>query len=233
MRTRSSFTLIELIIVLIILGILAFSLNFNFFNNNLEVAADKLIRDIRFTQSLALKDDKYYPFPDNNTSYEYNKSKYWFKQWWQIKFIKSHGDYFYQIFSDSPDFDLSGGPVSEYALNPLNEKYIAGAYSSSTNAISEYNLSKYNIKLIDPYKDPYDRRQALRLVFDNLGNVFLEEGQSGDAGDINPLYKNKRHLLVHTLKIHLCLDNPCILTKDRCIQVNITPTGYAYKSTCN
>ncbi|EDM23101.1 prepilin-type N-terminal cleavage/methylation domain-containing protein [Caminibacter mediatlanticus] len=239
---KKSFTLIELIIVLIIIGILAFSLSFKF-NNSLQVAADKLIKDLRYTQSLALKEDKYQPFPENNTSIEQNRSKYWFKQWWQLKFKLSinGGNYYYSysIFSDSPtnststNFNKIGGPTSEYALNSLTNKY--AATSSSLTYSKEYNLSKYNIKLIiKPNGSPYTSyNPSLRFVFDNLGNIFLDEGDAGDAGDINPLDKDKRPLLTKTAKIKLCLDNPCIQNKDRCVQINISPSGEIYKSTCN
>jgi len=238
---KKSFTLIELLIVVIIIGILAYSLSFKF-NNSLQVAADKIIKDIRYTQSLALKEDKYQPFPENNSSIEQNRTKYWFKQWWQLKFkLSTRGNshyYSYSIFSDSPtnsstNFNKTGGPVSEYALNSLSNKY--ASTSSSMTYSSEYNLSKYNIKLIiKPNGDEYNSpNPALRFVFDNLGNVFLDEGDAGDSGDINPLDKDKRPLLKTTAKIKLCLDNPCIQNKNRCVQINITPTGEVYKSVCN
>ncbi|WP_457560179.1 prepilin-type N-terminal cleavage/methylation domain-containing protein [Caminibacter sp.] len=243
MRTRSSFTLIELIIVIIIIGILVFSINFNFFNPNLNVAADKILRDLRFTQSLGLKDDKYYPFPDKNDSVDMNKSKYWFKQWWQLRISRdSNGNYSYEIFSDSAhstqssNFDRIANPVSEFALNPLNAKRISGTGSASMYSVSEYNLSKYNIKLIiKPDGHPFNTSNtSVRFLFDNFGNVFLSEGSAGDAGDINPLDQNYRPLIVKTENIKLCLDNPCQTTnKNRCIQINITPTGYVYKSNCN
>ena len=83
----SAFTLIELLVVIIIIGIIVATLSFDFSPNKLQLAADQLIKDIRFTQSLALKDDKYQPFPIDNSPMEQNRSKYWFKQWWQLKFI--------------------------------------------------------------------------------------------------------------------------------------------------
>jgi type II secretory pathway pseudopilin PulG len=237
---RPSFTVLELIIVIIILGILAYTLTFKFSSNKLQAAADKLINDIRYTQSLALKEDKYQPFPKDDSIIEQNRSKYWFKQWWQLKFKISSGSYLYSIFSDSPasDTDIFNlqPSVEELAINPLTTKYASSIGSSSTYSNSDYNLSKYGIKLIiKPDGTPYDAHHtnpAITFLFDNFGNVFLDEGVSGDAGDINPLDSNKRKLLTTRKNIKLCMDDPCNFNKDRCIQINITPSGYVYKSIC-
>ena len=238
---RPSFTLIELIIVIIIIGVLAYTLTFKFAPNNIQAAADKLINDLRYTQSLALKDDKYYPYPENNSSIEQNRSKYWFKQWWQLRFKISHGNYLYSIFSDSPSETISSNfnlqpSAREYAINPLSAKYASSVSSSGTYSYGDYNLSKYNIKLIiRPNGNPYDSTHttpALVFMFDNYGNIFTDEGTNGDAGDINPLDKNERPLVTNTINIKLCIDNPCNYSKERCVQINITPSGYIFKSNC-
>ena len=249
---KKSFTLLELLIVVIIVGILAFSINFNFFNPSLEAAADQVIKDIRYTQSLALKDDKYQPFPkhtcDNSDEgkIECNRSKYWFKQWWQIRFSQNTNDknWWYEIFSDQPTankkiFDKKGYSPKylrdiSLAKNPLTGKYMIGncdknGFPDCNSSSPRLNLTKtYNIKKIIFINIPHKR-----LLFDNLGNVFLNEGDSEDSGDINPIDKDKRIILTTIGKIQLCLDNNCIKNKDRCIQINITPIGEVYKSLCN
>ena len=238
---RASFTLIEILIVVIIIGILAYTLTFKFASNNIQAAADKLINDLRYTQSLALKDDKYHPYPENNTSVELNRSKYWFKQWWQLRFKISQGSYLYSIFSDSPSQTASSNfnlqpSAEEFAINPLSTKYASSVATSGTYSYGDYNLSKYNVKLIiRPDGTPYDSRHAtpsLLFLFDNFGNVFTDEGIHGDAGDINPLDKNKRPLITQTINIKLCMDKPCNYSKERCAQINITPSGYVFKSIC-
>jgi hypothetical protein len=235
--SRPSFTVLELVIVIVIIGILAYSLNFKFFNPSLEAAADKLMKDIRYTQSLALKEDKYQPFPlhscdgSDEGNIECNRSKYWFKQWWQLRLIRSeNGEYYYEIFSDSPLFDKKGGPVNEYAINPLDTKYMAGNYHSST--ATELNLSKYNIKMIVDFdgNDFNSSNESIRIIFDNFGNVFLNE--SNESDDINPLDYDYQPILTNTKNIKLCLNKPCNFDKDRCIQINVTPSGYIYKSSC-
>ncbi len=247
---RPSFTLLELVIVIIIIGILAVTISISIPNDNLQLAADSLMKNIRFTQSLALKDDKYQPFPLNNTNIEQNRSKYWFKQWWQIRFStfnengKTH--YWYEIFSDVPynssshNFDAQANlPTSAWyisiAKDPLNNKLMIGhcgvsQYPDCNQTDEKLDLTKYyGIKNVEYV----NFKSSKRLVFDNFGNVFLREGDDGDTGDVNPLQYNKRYLLTKIAKIRLCLDTTCNYNKNRCIQINITPTGYVYTSICN
>ena len=247
---KPSFTILELVIVLIIISILVSSVSIFIPNNNLRVAADNLAKNIRFAQSLALKDDKYQPFPNDNSNKELNRSKYWFKQWWQVRFstFNDNGQthYWYEIFTDVPyntsshNFDAQANlPKSAWqvsiAKNPLNNKLMIGHcgvshYPDCNQTDKKLDLTKsYGIKKVE-FTHFYAR--SPRLVFDNFGNVFLKEGKDGDAGDINPLDINNRMILEKNASIKLCLDNPCKYQKDRCIQVNITSTGYIYISNC-
>ena len=251
-RVSSSFTLLELVIVIVLIGILAFSIPIFIPTNNLQLATDNLTKNIYFTKSLALKDDKYQPFPNDNSAKEQNRSKYWFKQWWQIRFStfkdsKGITHYWYEIFSDVPsnskskNFDGQANlPTSDWnisiAKNPLTQKLMIGHCDASQypkcidtdpklDLTKKYGIKK--VKFINFY--PY----SPRLVFDNYGNIFLKEGKDGDAGDINPLDTQNRLMLTKTAKIQLCLDNPCKKTKTRCSQINITPTGFIYQSKCD
>jgi len=247
---RPSFSLLELLIVIIIIGILSYSVNFNFFNNNLQLAADQLIKDIRYTQSLALKEDKYQPFPVINNAAENNRSKYWFKQWWQIRFstfndTDGNTHYWYEIFSDVPsryktkNFDAQANlPTSLWyvsiAKDPLTNKLLIG--HCGVSQYPDCNKTNINLDLTKAYgikkMEFINFKRSKRLVFDNFGNIFLREGDDGDAEDINPLDKDKRKILTTTAKIRLCLTNPCRYKKDECIQINITPGGFLYSSLC-
>jgi len=246
-NSHSSFTFIEILIVIIIIGILASTISFSFSPNNLQLASDNLIKNIYFTQSLALKDDKYQPFSIKNSVTEMNRSKYWFKQWWQIRFStfkdknrKIH--YWYEIFSDQPyytrtkDFTAQANLPDKLwyvklAKNPLNKKLMIGHcgvshYPDCKETDTKLDLTKtYAIKKVKYV----NFKRSKRLVFDNMGNVFLREGDDGDRGDINPLDVKKRNLLTKMAKIKLCADNSC----NKCIQINITPSGYIYKTQCN
>jgi prepilin-type N-terminal cleavage/methylation domain-containing protein len=245
-----SFTLIEVLIVIVIIGILISTISFNISPDKLNLAADDLIKNIRFTESLALKDDKYQPFPINNNVIEQNRSKYWFKQWWQIRFsvsnIDDKKDYWYEIFSDLPSDKKSGSytynfdKTGHYPDSPKSIWYKSIAQDFDGKLlIGHCNKSHYpscdkvnrNLDLTQTYgitKITFnDNEPPFRLVFDNYGNVFLDESsKKGDAGDINPLDYDNRPILKKINKIKL-------YSNKRCIQINITPNGEVYKTQCD
>jgi hypothetical protein len=214
----------------------------------------------RQTQSLALKDDKYQPFPIDDSVTELNRSKYWFKQWWQIRFSNTTDNdgikhYWYEIFSDIPYYTASGSfnfdkignlPMNKWyesiAVDPLNKKLLIGRctpdngdktenqtkypYCSKTDKHLDLTKS-YNIVKIDFENFYIKSNNSPRLIFDNYGNIFLNEGEKGDGGDINSLDRNERITLTKVAKIKL------YSITNRCIQINITPSGEVFKSKCN
>jgi prepilin-type N-terminal cleavage/methylation domain-containing protein len=228
----SAFTLLELLVVIIVIGIIVATLSFDFSPNKLQLAADQLIKDIRFTQSLALKDDKYQPFPSDNSYKENQRSKYWFKQWWQLKFIlQTDGSLVYMIFSDKPangstnnfDTQIIKGSLSYEVAKDSNGKYIYGGdtyLSSGEKPNQDYNLSKFGIKKVVLVSEYGDKSNGyIKLLFDNFGNVFLSEGKSGDSGDINPF--EYRNILTKNAILYLCLNRNC----DKNTSIIITPSG--------
>jgi prepilin-type N-terminal cleavage/methylation domain-containing protein len=250
-----SFTLIEVLIVIIIIGILISSISFNLTPDKLSLAADDLIKNIRYTESLALKDDKYQPFPIADNDIENNRSKYWFKQWWHLKITDAGNDIIYYIFSDQPrnsestNFDNKTVTKAQYTkeLAVLNGKYLIGAdkedtgnnnYPPKSQINLNLNLTKtFGIKRVEfnQYSSssmPNNMGDRIDLLFDNNGNIFLKEGNESDGEDINPLDKDERKVLRTTAIIRLCKDNPCKYENGKCIQINITPTGEVYKSKC-
>ena len=137
---HNSFSLVELIFVIIIVGVLTVSSIPHFSSNSLSLAADQVIYHIKLTQSLALKDDKFQPFPLDDSKKERNRSKYYFKQWWQIRFAKDKKNpknLWYEIFSDIPNnytthnFDKLGySPNSKKAWEESYAKDSKGLYLS-------------------------------------------------------------------------------------------------------
>jgi prepilin-type N-terminal cleavage/methylation domain-containing protein len=249
-----SFTLIEVLIVIIIIGILISSISFNLTPDKLSLAADDLIKNIRYTESLALKDDKYQPFPIADNDIENNRSKYWFKQWWHLKITDAGNDIIYYIFSDQPrnsestNFDKKTVTKAQYTkeLAVLNGKYLIGAdkedtgnnnYPSKNQIDLNLNLTKtFGIKRIEfnqyiTSKMSKNMGDRIDFLFDSNGNIFLKEGKKGDGGDINPLDKENRIILTKNAKIKLCSTNTC--DKSHCIQINITPVGEIFKSKCD
>ena len=73
---KKAFTMLELIMVIVIIGILAAVIIPRTGSNNTAEAAVKLISDIRYTQHLAMIDDKY----GDNVGIP------WYQKLWQIRF---------------------------------------------------------------------------------------------------------------------------------------------------
>ncbi len=215
---RPSFTILELVIVIIIIGILVSTVSIFIPNNNLRLAADDLAKNIRFTESLALKDDKYQPFPKNNTSQEENRSKYWFRRFWQIKIAKNKTDNFYFVVYSDDDLD-NNADVGEMAKDPLTNKYINGNYYSNTSD-KDANLSTFGITNISYiYKNITHNiisGKPLRIYFDNYGNVYINKNNNKSFNIFNNM-----KLLTAKLKIILNQNNKAII-------LIITSNGLVY-----
>ena len=93
---KKAFTMLELVMIIVVIGILAAVMLPRLSNKPLHQATMRLLSDLRYTQHLALIDDK---LDTTDTS--------WFKKRWQIHF---DGDK-YSIVSDNN---------ATYAKDPLN-----------------------------------------------------------------------------------------------------------------
>jgi len=219
---KKSFSLIELIIVLVVIGILYSTINFNLKDSNLNQAADQLISHINYTRHLAIIDNKMQYYPITHNTQDNNRSKYWFKSWWQLRIgVKTNQEYFYEVFSDSSshtdstNFDKAGSLIREFARDPINGKYLDGNYGNDIN--KQLNLtSTYGIQLIKLNNIDF-KKGSIRIIFDNKGNIYIDEGKRGDANDINPY--ELRIPLLNIRKITLCQTNKC----DNNISICISP----------
>ena len=234
----SAFTLLELLVVIVVIGIIAGSFSFNFAPDKLKLATDQLIRDLEYTQSLAIKDDKYKPFPNQSSNIDKLESKYWFKRWWQLKFAKDGNNIIYLVFSDratttTSNFDekvIQSSHTTELAKD-FYGKYIYGGDTylyANEEPNQDYNLSRRGIKQVK-LESQYgtDYNGSIHILFDNYGNVFLDEGITGDSGDINPLQTVRKQLTKPAL-LKLCKDYAC---NDYC-SIKIFPSGTVVKYRC-
>jgi type II secretory pathway pseudopilin PulG len=121
---KKAFTLIEIIFILVIIGIIAATILTRTSTNPLQEAVTQVLSHIRYTQHLALVDDK---FDATDTS--------WYKKRWLMVFSKSVGannDVAYTIFSDKSTTGDPGIAGSEIALNPQDtSKKLTGGYGST------------------------------------------------------------------------------------------------------
>jgi len=226
---KKAFSLLELLIVIVVAAILYSSVSFSLTDTSLTQVTDKLVLHLNYARHLALKDNKMQYYPISNDIVEMNRSKYWFKQWWQLRLSKNdNGDYFYEIFSDSPYsksniFNRVGGPVSEYAKDPGTEYYMAGNYGNPPN--KEFNLSYFHIVKVLYNGKEIKTNDSIRFVFDNYGNIYNTEGEKGDKEDINPYDIEKRVPILSISKLELCQDEDCKVKSTICISPKL---GNAY-----
>ena len=140
----------ELLVVITIVAILGVA-TMNMPDNSLAMFRDRAMKDIRHTQSLALFDDKHQDRPKTNSLIDINKSRYWFKSFWQIKFLDKN----YTIFSDKYPFDNIPQEI-ETAINPLDRKSFSVQIDGDIKITS--NLANWKNS----------------ILFDNLGRPFYD-----------------------------------------------------------
>jgi len=108
---KNGFTMIELVLVITVLGILAFSAMSRMERDLVQEAGDTILSDIRYTQHMAINDYRENPMNNN-----------WQKSFWQIK-IESCGSGSGLFISIGADKDYGGDiDKKESALDPENSK---------------------------------------------------------------------------------------------------------------
>ena len=128
---RFAFTMLELVFVIIVIGILAVLAMPNFTSNPLQQAAEQIARHIRYTQHLAIVDDKYDP-----------TDTFWFRENWQMEFkmFNSPLEYYYEIYADTDH--LGNSDVIETAIDPLSKNLLDydGNVTNLTNNFGIVNV---------------------------------------------------------------------------------------------
>lgn len=215
-KYRNSFTLIELVFVIVVVGILAAISIPRFERDNLYEAADQVAQNIRYTQQLAMNDDK---FNANDPL--------WIKKLWTIDFSSANvgdgNEWKHSIYADvSTDGNLNS--PNEAARHPSNPNmYMSAGWAGISdkdkrNINSRMNLGKkYNITNITVGNLGQDcstgRNSA--ISFDNLGRPYRRVAVTG-GGSKNPGDRVLRTICTITLT-----------SKDKSIPITIQPeTGY-------
>ncbi len=216
---KRAFTLLELIIVIVVIGVLAAVIFPRIGTDNLEKAALTVVDAVRYAQHLAMVDDKFDP-----------KDQNWYKRKWQVFFTKSSGSqnaWSIIVFSDK--FGATGRPdPSEIAPNPLDpSKKLTGGYTSGASGIryedpratKRFNIGKtYGIQDIS-FSNCGSR--AKRISFDELGRPY-----SGDQSTTTKPYQRK---ITRQCVITLCKQQCSAASNSEKISVVINPeTGYTF-----
>ena len=207
-----SFSLVELIVVVVIVSILSFSISSNKLSREDELET-QLKTHFELLKMFALSDDKY----------EVDDTDY-YKKRWQIIFAKSkytNNNYTYTIFSDSSG-NSSGNPdIVEIAKDPNNPyKLLSGGYSgilktTDSRATKKMNIGKTYGVVDVKFEGGCRYYSSKRLAFDYMARPL--------KGNLSSYKRPYHHVMSKECQIYLCFDNDCKKYKKIVIQPY---TGY-------
>ena len=208
-----------------------------FGSDDLAYARDQVIRHIRYTQHLALMDDKYLSEAKlskyTNTDRKLKDSTVWFKKMWQIQFhqnkVNNLDDDSYSIYSDRPtatqDTNYMGiTPIVQFASDPQTGLWLAGRPAedattiTSTNRLVDVDITdKYGVIVnMDTCTITNDTVSSNHILFDHLGRPYC---LPNTFNEFNP-YKL---LSTKQIRIHLSKNND---TLDICVEPE---SGYVHE----
>ena len=179
---QKAFTMLELVLVIVVLGILA-ALSIPRLDRDLkQEAADNILSAIRYTQHLALLDDKQ----------KFDNAQ-WQRRWWRIVFGTCTGtDHYYMVGADDNMTGSTNGYFSqeEAAIDPANSKtmfWTNGAdCSNGGDSSSSENIfisKKFGITTIQPSGGCSN----LYIGFDHLGRPYASNFVNSTQPDYSGL----------------------------------------------
>ncbi len=157
---KKAFTMMELVFVIVVIGILATVVIPRTGSNRLNEAAIQVISHIRYTQHLAIVDDK---FDVNDPT--------WWKLRWQIRFRKISGIFQYAVFSNkNKDKNIN---INEPAIDPLTKLLLFYISSKPNKNMELSNYGITNVKTTCNTDDNFAYATRLGVIaFDNLGRPY-------------------------------------------------------------
>lgn len=164
---RFAFTMLELVFVIIVIGILAVLAMPNFNRHPLQEAAEQVASHIRYTQHLAMVDDKYDPTDPT-----------WWQKRWQIHFENAAGGEKIYVIYNNLDGDTNEDD-DELARDPLNGALMKGVDNTimldPTKYTGKLMISKtYGISNVTFNAGCHpSSATSSRLGFDNLGRPYV------------------------------------------------------------
>jgi hypothetical protein len=241
-KIRKSFSFLETVIVIFIVSIIIFFAKdiFNHNKDNLYFARDFIKNQIRFTQNMALIDNKFSTISKDLSKKEKTVNKYFFRQRLQFRIRDNRGSdpYIYaEIYSNYPKssvFDIDSRE-EEFLKNPLTKLYLTG--NEKIESFSKMmNLTKYfNIDRIEISENDFDTNMhnnfgdGFRLLFDDIGRPYFAEFSTSKkcTSEFNPFDLCRVKPLQETLQIKLLSNNDSV-----CFSIEPL-SGYTYNSDCS
>ncbi|MDD2369628.1 MAG: hypothetical protein PHQ90_10025 [Sulfuricurvum sp.] len=155
---RFAFTMMELIFVLIVIGILTVLAMPSFNRDPLAEATEQLANHIRYTQHLAMVDDRFDP-----------ANPQWYSEMWTLDIQQVGTDWIYEVFSDLAPYN--GNPTAaEEATDPLTGSKFGNNDINTTNLTKAYGVQ--NIVLAGGNDNKGTGVGTRRVTFDNLGRPY-------------------------------------------------------------
>ena len=228
---RKAFTLLELVFVIVVIGILAALILPHIKTNPVQEAAVQVLSHVRYTQHLALVDDKY-----NSSNLQ------WYLGRWQIFFSNANATKSYLIFSERKNA-YNGNPDSnnaytnsEVARNPQNPNtFLIGtpdsnfAHDDTTRITKKLDLgASYGI--VDfKISGGGTSSSANRILFDYLGRPYRGTTNTSSATVINSPFDRLANSPIFIKICHqTCNGNNDMATNDDEVVIRIEKeTGYA------
>jgi len=165
---HKAFTMLELVFVIVIIGILSFMAASSFQRNTVQEATDQLLSHIRYTQHLAMIDDKFNPALPN-----------WYRNQWHIDIVKDNNLWVYSV--------LSANNTGTYAKDPQNPTTFLSGLSTVAQANRNEKLQlqdTYGITTITFTNCPTaNNATGFSLYFDNLGRPYGNKSAATGAHD--------------------------------------------------
>jgi prepilin-type N-terminal cleavage/methylation domain-containing protein len=239
---KKAFTMIELIFVVIIIGIISAVSYSSFQRDELVEATHQVLEHIRYTQHLALTENKFDPMDKKfvtNPNYSSSNNGLWSASKWEIRFYSysSGSDIRYAIFSDNNRkgwIDASRAYV-EPAIDPMTRKWLYAYDDTNYNDVNNDNMrltTTYNVNKVEFQggcalanfgwsPSAGGSSKVGRVIFDSLGRPY-----SGVDSTIN-----------HPNKYILSQDCNIVMTHagdNRTATITVKPeSGYAFISSIN
>ena len=226
--------MVELIMVIIIIGILASVVIPRISSNKLRESALQIVSHIRYTQHLAMIDDKFNLLDDH-----------WYRKRWQIAFSTAHSTRSYYIFSDSASNSgaYDGNPSAnitytkvEVARNQLDRyRYMIGVANSNFDNSSTQRISP-NLDIgkmygvVDVKMSDGTSSTVKRILFDHLGRPYRGTGSSTATHPLNSsVDKVATSRILIKLCIEACVGNNRTINSATEIMIAVEPeTGYTH-----
>lgn len=167
---RLAFTMIELVMVIVVLGILAALAMPRLDRDVRQEAADSILSNIRYTQHLALTDNKH----------KFDRTD-WQRALWQIRFSQSNdGSIWSYTIATNMDYN-NNLDIDESVIDPSNGQMM---HAGATNASPDIFLTKkYGINNVAFNNCAGESESdAAHIAFDNLGRPHrgVTQGATND-----------------------------------------------------